>query len=216
MQEEIFNFIYSNWQGIIIALAIGLLFFILSNYFLRKYIASAEKERLKQAKNALLDVLDSLIINKQDLYINKINNLLKAIDREHSVVLSEIVSPQSLLQDLELRFEKSHHLDHTQKEEYCNQIENQIKELRRTEETLTVPKRYSEVVESLTEEIKSKNTEKALENLELLKKKVKEREEYSYRQSPLAIRNEMFLRIVTIITGIILVIIMSIIFNILF
>ena len=171
MIEKIFNFIYSNWQGIIITLAAGGLFLFISNYFLKRYIVSAEKERFKQAKNALLDILESLIINKQDISIGKINNLLKAIDREHAVILSDVVSPLSLLQDLELRFEKSHHLDHTQKKEYCNQIEEYIKKIMETEETLTMPKRYSNIIESLTEDIKSAKTEKALENLELLKKK---------------------------------------------
>ena len=130
MEIEIWDFLYQNWQNIIVALAIGFLFLFLSNYTLKRFIISAERERLKQAKDTVLSILESRIINKQDISLDKINNLLKAIDREHSVILSDLVSPSSLLQDLELQFEKSHHLDPIQKEEYCTQIQNQIQEIR--------------------------------------------------------------------------------------
>lgn len=183
MIDEIWIFIYSNWQNIIVALAVGLLFYFLSNYALKRVITSAERERLNLAKNSLLDILEARIINKQDISVDKINNLIKAIEREHSVGLSEVVSPLSLLQDIELRFEKSHHLDPTQKEQYCQRIQNQMQEIRAVEETSVVPRRYSDIVDALAAEINSKNTDKALENLELLKEKIKEREEYSYRKS---------------------------------
>jgi len=183
MIDEIWIFIYSNWQNIIVALAVGLLFYFLSNYALKRVITSAERERLNLAKNSLLDILEARIINKQDISTDKINNLTKAIEREHSVGLSDVVSPLTLLQDIELRFEKSHHLDPAQKEQYCERIQNQMQEIRANENTLTVPRRYSDIVDTLTEEIKSKNNDKALENLELLKKKIKEREEYSYGKS---------------------------------
>ena len=182
---DIVTFLYSNWQSIIVALGIGFLFFILSTYGIKKYVSSAERERLKQAKNSILDILESRIINKQNISTGKINNLLTAIDRENSVDLTGRVSPSSLLEDLGLRFEKSHHLDPSQKEEYCKKIEEYIANIIKEEEKIiTVPTKYTEIVDILTENIKSNNSEKALESLELLKKKIKEREEYSYRTYP--------------------------------
>lgn len=178
---DIVTFLYSNWQSIIVALGIGFLFFILSTYGIKKYVSSAERERLKQAKNSMLDILESRIINKQNISIDKINSLLTAIDRENSVDLTGRVSPSSLLEDLGLRFEKSHHLDPSQKEEYCKKIEEYIGNIIKEEEKIiTVPTKYTEIVDILTENIKSNNSEKALESLELLKKKIKEREEYPY------------------------------------
>ena len=177
MQTEILTFLNSNWQNIIVALVIGTIFYILSNYAQRRYITSAERVKIKQAKASLLDILEARVINKQDIPLDKIFNLLEAIEREHSIFLSD-VTPITILQDLELQFEKSHHLDPTQKEEYCKQIQNIIQEAETAEEVLILPRKYSEIFETLTEEITSKSTNKALENVELLKKKMSEREEY--------------------------------------
>ncbi|MCK4796383.1 MAG: type IV pilin N-terminal domain-containing protein [Spirochaetes bacterium] len=182
MEIEVWKFLEDNWQNIIITLAAGLIFYFLTNYALKKYFASAENERLKQAKDSLLDILEARIINKQHINLDKINNLLTAIDRDYSVYLSDIVSPFSLLEDLELRFEKSHHLDPTQKDEYCSQIQNQIQNIRTTEEALNFPRRYSEILENLETDITSENTDNALKNLELLKRKINDREEYIYKR----------------------------------
>lgn len=170
MFEIILTFLYSSLKDIIIALAM----LILSHYSLKKYMTSAEKERLKQAKKCLLDILERRIKNKQDISVDKINNFLESTERKHSVVLSDVVSLSSLLQDLQLRFENNPDLDPAKKDEYYELIQ----EIRQTEELLVVPKKYSETIDTLTEEIKSENTESALENLELLKRKITKREEH--------------------------------------
>lgn len=174
MFEIILTFLYSSWQDIIIALAM----LILSHYSLKKYITSAEKERLKQAKKCLLDILERRIKNKQDISVDKINNFLESTERKHSVVLSDVASLSSLLQDLQLRFENNLDLDPAEKDEYYELIQELIQEIRLTEELLVIPKKYSGTIDTLTEEIKSKNTESALENLELLKRKITKREEH--------------------------------------
>ena len=166
-------------------MVLNYIFYILSTYALKKYITSAGKERVKRAKESLLTILESRIINKQEISLEKINSLLKAIEREHSVILSDLVSPLSLLQDLELEFEKSHHLDPNQKEEYCRLIQNQIQEIRVSEDALNIPSKYSEILENLEENIKSKNTDKSLELIKLLKFKLYEREELTYEDPKL-------------------------------
>ena len=193
-----------DWQNIIVALGIAFLFFILSMYGIKKYVSSAERERLKQAKNSMLDVLESRIINKQNISIDNINSLLTAIDRENSVDLTGMVSPSSLLEDLELRFEKSHHLDPTQKEEYCKKIEEYIGNIKEEEKVITVPTKYTEIVDILTENIKSNNSEKALESLELLKKKIKEREGFTYYRALRRLRERSPLAFYTVVLIVIL------------
>ena len=198
---DIVTFLYSNWQSIIVALGIGFLFFILSTYGIKKYVSSAERERLKQAKNSMLDILESRIINKQNISIDKINSLLTAIDRENSVDLTGRVSPSSLLEDLGLRFEKSHHLDPFQKEEYCKKIEEYMGNIINEEEKIiTVPTKYTEIVDILTENIKSNNSEKALESLELLKKKIKEEAHFSSLIKRLRERNPLAYYILLLIS----------------
>lgn len=182
MNAAILTFLYNNWQdfivdlvvGLVVGLVLGMLFHILS----KRRTISAESERVKQAKNSLLDILEARIINKKNITVDKINNLLKAIEREYSIIFSDAIFLSSLLQDLELRFEKNNYLDPAQKEEYCELIQNQIHEIETTEESSIIPNKYSEIIETLTEEIKSKNTDKSLEILEILNKKIRVREEY--------------------------------------
>ena len=112
MQTEILTFLNSNWQSIIVSLVVGSLFYFLTNYAQRRYVTSAERVKIKQAKTSLIDILEARIINKQDIPLDKIYNLLDAVEREHSIFLLDI-TPISILQDLELQFEKSHHLDPT-------------------------------------------------------------------------------------------------------
>ena len=178
MFEIILKFLYSTWQDIIISLVGGLLSTFFLTYSIKKYITSAEKERLKQAKNSLLGILEDRIKNKQDISVDKINNFLKATERKHSVDLSSVVSLSSLLRDLQLQFENNPHLDPDKKDEYYEQIENLTQEIRPSGQLLFIPKKYSEIIETLTEEIKSKNTESALEILEILNKKIIEWEKY--------------------------------------
>lgn len=182
MGFEIWKFLEDNWQNIIITLAAVLISYFLTSYAQKKYLASAEKERLKQAKDSLLDLLEARIINKQDIHLDKINNLLIAIEREYSVYLSDIVSPLSLLEDLELIFEKSHHLDSIQKDEYCSQIQIQIQNIVATDGAPILPRGYSEIIEALENDFTSNNMENAFKNLKLLKRKINEREDYIYKR----------------------------------
>lgn len=199
MQIEISTFLNSNWQSVIVALIVGSLFHVLSTYAQRRYVTSAERVKIKQAKTSLMDILEARIINKQDISLDKIDHLLEAVERDHSVFLADVTSI-SLLQDLELQFEKSHHLDPTQKDEYCKQIQNKIREIETTEEESLIPKKYSEIFDTLVEEITSKNTNEALKSLELLKKRISEREEYISEDG-----NNIFSQLINIIITISLI-----------
>jgi len=172
MFEIISTFIYSSWQDIII----GSVTLILSYYPTKKYLVSAEKERFKQAKKCLLHILEKRIKNKQDVSVDMINNFLESIGRKYSVALSDVVFVSSLLQDLQLRFESNSDLGPAEKDECYKHIQKMIQEIRLTGELLVLPEKYSEIIDVLTEEIKTKNTENALENLELLKRKITKRE----------------------------------------
>lgn len=172
----IYEFFHVNWQNILITLAGGTVFYILPNYTLKKIVNSAEKEKIKQARNTLLDILESRIINKQEISFEKINNLMDSISREYSIILSDITTPRSLLQDLELIFEKSHHLDSLQKDEYCKQIEEQIIKVDEMDEKLKqrhgTRQEYFEIIEKLSEEIKLNDSTKAQKTLLGLKYRI--------------------------------------------
>lgn len=189
LQDGTWQFVIVNWQTIIITIIGGLLFFILSYYGLRRYVTSAERERLIQAKNSILDILESRIISKQSISKIEIDRLLKAIDREYSVDLLAIVSPSSLLEDLQLRFEKSRHLDSSQKEEYRKKLEEIANEMNKEGKTVTISVGYSKIIDDLTENIKLDKSKEALATLDLLKKKMREKEEFlMYRPSELFLK----------------------------
>ena len=86
---ELYNilieFLQINWQGILITLIIGFLFFVLTTWGLKKYLTTAEIERRNRAQESVLDLLESSLINKQDLNSEKIYHLLNAIGREYGL-----------------------------------------------------------------------------------------------------------------------------------
>ncbi|MFX1521656.1 MAG: LptF/LptG family permease [Promethearchaeota archaeon] len=164
----------NNWQNILIAFAVSAFFYVLSNYAIKKYLRSAEKERIDRAKTSLLDILESRIINKQNITFNKIDNLIRATERDHLVNLQNVITPRSILEDLELIFEKSHHLDANQKNEYCQLIQNEIGQIDEMKKVAvlnsSIPAESTKIFEKLALEINSNDTESALESLDLLKK----------------------------------------------
>lgn len=182
MIPEIINFFVVNWQNILITLVGGAIFYFLSKEGLKKYISSAEKERIKQAKITLLDILEARIINKQEISLHKINNLMNAISREHSIDLFDITTPQSLLQDLELIFEKSHHLDSVQKDNYCKQIQDQIEIIEKTakidiisdksQADVHISNEYIKLLEEISTKIELNDSANAQKTLNLLENRI--------------------------------------------
>lgn len=178
MAFDLFSFLSNNWQNIVVSFVFGLLFYLLSNYGIKSYLSSAYSERVKHAKVSLLDILESRVINKQEITLEIINNLIEATDRENEVDLKKVVTPISLLQDLNLNFEKSHHLDSSQKKEYCNIILSTINSFNEQykkshfKSQMDVLAGDSKIFNQLREQIKSKNIDCALDTLDALEKHV--------------------------------------------
>jgi hypothetical protein len=100
---------YEIGASIIIALGSGLLFLFLGHYFLKRKEISAEYERYKKAKETVIDVLESSLINKQPISPERIKHLISAAEREQNIAL--IDSPKNLVEDLELRVEIKRYSD---------------------------------------------------------------------------------------------------------
>lgn len=169
---EFFNY---NWQNILITLAGGALFFIISYYYTERVLDSAQKEKVKQAKITLLDILESKVINKQEISLETVLNLTDAINREYNVNLSKVTTPIHILQDLDLIFEKSHHLDISQKATYCDKIQAYIDGIKTKNEELRgkfeVSKDYMVLFEKLSNEIEINDSIGAKKTLNSLKTK---------------------------------------------
>lgn len=121
------SFLANNWLSIV-SILIGV---VVAYFFYRlqkRDSASASVERKKHAHFELLDVIESYLINKQELTKSVIINLIAAAERYHSVQLSPACTPISLLQDVALRLQRSRHLDIPQKSEYSVSIDRLIQD----------------------------------------------------------------------------------------
>lgn len=132
---------------------------------------SAEYERYKKAKEIVSDVLESSLINKQSITFSRIRHIISAAEREQKTEIKD--SPLSLLEDLELRFEISKHLDTEQQMVYVNQIEELMSNIERESKISLLPHSFEEIYISLKLNIENGNKDDALDDLNKMSNKIK-------------------------------------------
>lgn len=143
------EFLTNNWisiASIFIGFGGSYLFYRLQ----QKNSDSASSERTKHATVELLDVVESYIINKQDLSRSLIDNLIQASERFHTVLLRPSCTPVTLLQDVALRLQRSRHLNIPQKTEYSAKIDILIAEVKHELEPLTWEKMKADSAQIIT------------------------------------------------------------------
>lgn len=146
MQE----FLTNNWlsiASILIGVIVAYVFYRLQ----RKDAVSASAERKKHAIAELLDVVESYIINKQEISLSVVENLIHASERSHLVDLRPSCTPITLLQDVALRLQRSRHLDIPQKSEYSVKIDKLIRVVRAEMTPLTWEEMNAQGVEIIQE-----------------------------------------------------------------
>lgn len=151
MWDEIVKFLTDNRASLIANLVAGLVFFVLGPVVIGFSNRKFRKEKLNRAKDAFLDLLENMLVNKEGVTKEKLTTLFHAVSREHSVNLEVDTDLQYLLEDLSLRFAKSKHLSPAQKDEYSNRIE-EIKKLLEKQpepEERRMPKSYNRIFEEL-------------------------------------------------------------------
>lgn len=174
----------TNWVTIVVTtVATGI-----TLYVSKKHQTNAREERLKQAEESVIGVIEEHIIDGKDLSISKFDDLINAAEREHSVPLSENVSKVSLLEDLELKIERSPHLNSDQKEKYTDQIQKFISKIEEKEKAPEVTRTRQEILQSLSKNIENGDTDDALEDVERIKHEISQLE-----GSPARARTRRFL-----------------------
>jgi len=155
--------------SIIVGFLVGYAFYRLQ----KRDIVSARAERVKRAKEELLDIIESHIINKQQFAEELIHNLIVASEREHQVSLKDFCTPTTLLQDVALRLQKSRHLDIARKSEYSDQIEQTITTIRKHHKEVPEEAKESlDLVDVLEDAIQNDEKQKGLKTIILLKEKL--------------------------------------------
>ena len=167
----IYEFLNENWQNLLITIIGGFIFFLAGILFLGYKERSAEFERYKKAKEIVSDVLESSLINKQPITLSRIRHIISAAEREQKTEIKD--SPVSLLEDLELRFEISKHLDTEQQMVYVNQIEELMSNIESESKISSLPHSFEEIYISLKLNIENGNKDDALDDLNKISNKIK-------------------------------------------
>src|SRR5690606_19594523 len=126
------------------------------------------RERMRKAKEQLVDLLEGMVVNKSKLDEGKLLSIFRAVEREIDIDLSGDYGIESWLGDMTLRFEKSRHLSADQKNEYyetINTLITEVREQKRQKPVEVMPRKYEEIFEGIKPAISTGETEKALELL---------------------------------------------------
>jgi hypothetical protein len=174
--KETIGLITENYVNFGITLIVGAVFFFLTYILLKKDTSSVDKERLKRATDAILETIEDSFVNDYEISIEEIYRLIYATGREYSIELDDHVHPLELLEDIELRFHRSRHLNYDQKKKYIGYVNSLVKKIDEATEKSDVPKPISELFDSIETSIEKNDMKGALDNLKILSKSYSGRE----------------------------------------
>lgn len=163
IETMIWEFFYENRVALLITLVGGIPVFL---YTLISWEHKQRYERHKKAKETVIDNLESLFINNQSVSLEIIKHLISATEREQIIELKD--PPKNLLEDLELRFEKSKHLNTERRTYYIEQIEEIISKIETESKEGLLPIPLADLLTSLKENIETGEKDRALNDLDKL------------------------------------------------
>lgn len=173
--ESVVSFWNSNYENILISLGIGFVFFVLGPMGLWFSGRKVRKERIRKAKEVMLDLFEGMIVNQEDITNHKLKKLFGAVEREVEVSIDSAYDLDLLFEDLALRFQRSKHLDASQKNNYIKKLEDLSSELEKTgvnEKERIIPRKYADIITSLENSVNTNDLESTNKILEELKKKI--------------------------------------------
>lgn len=176
--DWLINPIVQNWVTILVTSLVTLLAAVVSNYGIKKRFKSVKEKDRQQALEELRSAIEDLIINNRDkitdqgieldkigLSSDRIYDLIDAAEREHQVSLSEVTSPVSLLQDVDLRIKNSRYLDSGQKYQYSCAITTIIDKIKDDSSNIVLPEELAETIERIEEEATYDGVEEDIDEL---------------------------------------------------
>ncbi len=144
----------ANSGNVIVSLIIGFVFFVLGPLGLWFSGRRIRQERVRKAKDALLDILEGMLVSQETIDEQKLSLLFRAVARDIDVNLGTSYDVENLLEDVVLRFEKSKHLDAAQKDKYANEVQRLFQEMKPTPESpkeRVIPRPYRKIIDDLKE-----------------------------------------------------------------
>lgn len=155
--ESIWDFVSNNAATLIITGGAGVLFFVLGPLGVWFSGRKIRKERIRKAKDSLLDIFEGMLVNQEEITPKKLSLLISAVEREGGVSLDGVHSVDWLIEDVMLQFQKSKHLDAQQKQEYYSKlsgVHDAFNEESEAEPTRHAPRDESGLLDKLRESVK--------------------------------------------------------------
>lgn len=172
--EEILKFWNENFSNIMISLGVGFVFFVLGPigvWFSGKRI---RKERVRKAKEMLIDLIEGMLVTQEKITTDKLKQLFNAVEREVETTIDSDYDLERLFEDVSLRFQRSKHLDATQKDSYSNTLLSLSESIEKAQESgaRVIPRSYKALIEELREAVEGNNHERANKAIEEIEEKV--------------------------------------------
>jgi len=168
MAEWLVHFWQANSNAVLISLGTGFIFFVLGPIGVWFSGRRIRTERRRRASQALLDLLEDMLVSGEQIHPTNLSALFRAMERETDVVLEGFYDAETLFEDLALRFAKSRHLDATQKNKYSDEIHRISQEIAASARVLpeksgerSIPRAYTKMFEELRQAINNTDTQKA-------------------------------------------------------
>jgi hypothetical protein len=164
MYQSLSQFWHANSGAILISLMTGLLFFVLGPLGLWFSGRRIRRERRRRASQALLDLIEDMLVSAETIDSANLSALFRAVERETDVILEGFYDADTLFEDLALRFARSRHLDAAQKNKYADEIKRISKDLTASAEMPAekhIPRAYAKILDDLKIAIGANDTKRA-------------------------------------------------------
>ena len=146
------TFLDDHGTTLLITLGGGLVFFVLgplAGAFSKRRI---RRERVEKVKDSLTNLVEGMLVNQEDISGDKLRRMFRATEREADVVVGSQYDLEKLLDDVALRFQRSPHLDASQKNDYLKTLASLADTLAKNEDELgnnVAPAAYNSVLDDL-------------------------------------------------------------------
>lgn len=179
MWDTLAQFWNNNSANIIVSLFVGFVFFVLGPLGLWFSGKKIRRERIRKAKEVLIDLLEGMIVNQANIDEEKLRSVFRAIERDVDTDLSGEYHIDHWLGDVVLRFEKSRHLSADQKQQYydaISRITDEIHSKTDKKPIMETPRKYEPLLNDLKSALSRGETEMASHVVEELERALVVRE----------------------------------------
>src|SRR3990172_3170479 len=129
MWEDISQFWRDNSASIMVSLIVGFVFFVLGPLGLWFSGKRIRRERIRKAKETLIDLLERMVVNQAQADEAKLKSVFRAVERDIDIDLSGEYHLDHWLGDVVLRFERRRHLSGDQKQQYYDSVHRIYEEI---------------------------------------------------------------------------------------